>query len=331
MKKFALALLSAVTLAAAVGGARAQDKLLNVSYDPTREFYAEYNKGFAGYWENKTHRTVTVDQSHGGSGKQARAVIDGNGADVVTLSFPADIDAIEKAGLIKPGWGKKFAFHASPYTSTIVFVVRKGNPKGIQDWPDLIKPGVGVITPNPKTGGGARWNYLAAWGFAQKKYKSEAAAKDFVTKLYQNVVILDSGARGSTNSFVQREQGDVFISWENEAYLIANKLAPGKYEIITPSTSILAEAPVAVVDANVDAHGTRELATDYLNGLYSKEAQSLAAKYYYRPRITKGLSVEVKQFPKIPLFTIDYFGGWDKAQSTHFDDGGTFDQIFTKH
>ncbi len=209
-------------------------------------------------------------------------------------------------------------------------MVRKGNPKVIKDWDDLVKPGVGVITPNPRTGGGARWNYLAAWGYAQKKYKSEAAAKDFVTKLYQNVLVLDSGARGSTNTFVQREQGDVLLAWENEAFLITNKLAMGKYEIVTPSISIRAEAPVALVDANADAHGTRQLATDYLNGLYSKEAQALATRYYYRPAIGRGLTNELAQFPKIKLFDISYFGGWEKAQKTYFDDGGVFDQIFVK-
>lgn len=330
MKVTVIALVSAVLAMAAATGVHAQDKILNVSYDPTREFYADYNKGFAAYWLKKTGRQVTVEQSHGGSGKQARAVIDGNGADVVTLSFPADIDAIQKAGLIQPGWQKRLAYNSSPYSSTIVFVVRKGNPKGIHDWDDLVKPGIGVITPNPKTGGGARWNYLAAWGFALKKYKTEDAAKDFVTKLYQNVIILDSGARGSTNTFVQREQGDVLVAWENEAFLITDKLGVGKYEIVTPSVSIRAEAPVAVVDSNVDAHGTRTIATDYLNGLYSKEAQALATRYYYRPAIGRGLTTELAQFPKIKMFDISLFGGWEKAQKTHFDDGGVFDQIYAK-
>ena len=300
--------------------------LLNVSYDPTRELYTDYNKAFAQYWQKKTGDKVTVKQSHGGAGKQARAVIDGLEADVVTLALAYDIDAIADKGLIKPGWQKELPHNSSPYTSTIVFLVRKGNPKNIKSWDDLIKPGVAVITPNPKTSGGARWNYLAAWGFAlHQKGGNDAKAKEFVTKLFKNVPVLDSGARGSTNTFVQRGLGDVLLAWENEAFLAINELGPDKFDIITPPESILAEPPVTVVDKVADKHGTRKVAEEYLKYLYSDEGQKIAAKHYYRP-INPRIPTKLAKFKK--LYTIDKdFGGWQKAQKTHFSDNGIFDQI----
>jgi sulfate/thiosulfate-binding protein len=297
-------------------------KLLNVSYDPTRELYQEINAAFA----KKFGQPIQIDQSHGGSGKQARAVIDGLDADVVTLALAYDIDAIaDKGKLLPKTWQSRLPNNSTPYTSTIVFVVRKGNPKGIKDWDDLVKPGTIVITPNPKTSGGARWNYLAAWGWALKKYGSEDKAKEFIGKLYKNVPVLDSGARGSTTTFAQRKIGHVLIAWENEAYLLKKELGKDDFEIITPSLSILAEPPVAIVDRNVDRHGTRKAAEAYLQFLYSDEGQQIIAKNHYRPRNPKIAS----DLPKISLFTIDeLFGGWQKAQPKHFEDGGVFDQIY---
>lgn len=315
------------------GPAVAQVSILNVSYDPTRELYQEFNAAFAKHWKEKAGETVTIRQSHGGSGSQARSVIDGLDADVVTLALAFDVDALNKNGkLIPPDWQKRLPQNASPYTSTIVFLVRKGNPKGIKDWGDLGKPGVEVITPNPKTSGGARWNYLAAWGYALKQPGgNETAARDLVTRIYRNVKVLDSGARGSTTTFTQRGIGDVFISWENEAFLAVKELGADKLEIVTPSLSILAEPPVAVVDRVVDKRGTRKVATAYLEHLYSKEGQEIAARHFYRPRDPEVASKHAGQFAKVNLFTIDdVFGGWDKAQSTHFSDGGVFDQIYTK-
>jgi sulfate/thiosulfate-binding protein len=322
----------AAIVAFGVAPASAQEvTLLNVSYDPTRELYQEYNKAFATYWEAKEKQKVTIKQSHGGSGRQARAVIDGLEADVVTIALAGDIDEIASKGLLATDWQKKLPNNASPYTSTIVFLVRKGNPKGIKDWDDLAKPGVGVITPNPKTSGGARWNYLAAWGYSLGKNKNdEAKAKEFVKSIYKNVLVLDSGARGSTTTFVERGVGDVFISWENEAYLAIKELGPGKFEIVYPSVSILAEPPIAVVDKVVDKRGTRKVAEAYLNYWYTEESQEIAAKNFYRPRLEKVAKKYEKSFPKLNLFTIDaVFGGWAKAQKEHFSDGGTFDQIYT--
>jgi sulfate transport system substrate-binding protein len=305
--------------------------LLNVSYDPTRELYQEFNAAFAKYWQGKTGDVVVVNQSHGGSGKQARAVIDGLEADVVTLALAYDIDEIaQKAKLIPADWQKRLADNSSPYTSTIVLLVRKGNPKGIKDWDDLAKPGVSVITPNPKTSGGARWNYLAAWGYALRQPGGdEAKAKDFVARIYKNVPVLDSGARGSTTTFVERGIGDVFISWENEALLAVKELGKDKFEIVIPSVSILAEPPVTIVDKVVDKRGTREVAQAYLEYLYTEEGQKIAAKHYYRPRLASVAADYASQFPQVNLFTIDeVFGGWQKAQKTHFADGGTFDEIY---
>lgn len=304
-------------------------KLLNVSYDPTREFYAEFNKAFAKHYKATTGQKVSIDQSHGGSGKQARAVIDGLRADVVTLALAGDIDVIsQKSGLIAKDWQKRLPNSSAPYTSTIVFVVRKGNPKNIQDWDDLVKPGVNVITPNPKTSGGARWNYLAAWAYALKKYGSEAKAKDFITALYKNVPVLDTGARASTTTFAQRGIGDVFLSWENEAWLIQREF-PGLTKIIIPSLSILAEPTVAVVDKNAEKKGSTDAAKAYLEFLYSPEAQDIIGKNYYRPRDPAALAKYSARFPTLNLVTIDNdFGGWAKAQKTHFDDGGIFDQIY---
>jgi sulfate/thiosulfate-binding protein len=305
--------------------------LLNVSYDPTREFYQDYNAVFAKYWKEKSGVTVTVSQSHGGSGKQARSVIDGLQADVVTLALAYDIDAIaEKSGLIPRDWQKRMPSRSAPYTSTIVFLVRKGNPKKIKDWDDLVRPGLNVITPNPKTSGGARWNYLAAWGYALKKNNNDdAKARDFVARLFKNVPVLDSGARGATTTFVQRGIGDVLITWENEAFLAINELGKDKFEIVVPSVSILAEPPVAVVEVNAVKHGTAELAKAYLEYLYSEEGQEVAAKHFYRPRLQSIAGRHANQFPKLTLFTIDeVFGGWQKAQATHFADGGVFDQIY---
>ena len=323
-------------LAMTVGlGASAQAQknvtLLNVSYDPTRELYQEFNAAFAKYWQGKTGEVVTVNQSHGGSGKQARAVIDGLEADVVTLALAYDIDEIhQKAKRIPADWQKRLADNSSPYTSTIVLLVRKGNPKGIKDWDDLGKPGISVITPNPKTSGGARWNYLAAWGYALRQPGGdEAKAKDLVTRIFKNVPVLDSGARGSTTTFVERGIGDVFISWENEALLAVKELGKDKFEIIYPSVTILAEPPVTVVDKVVDKHGTRAVAQAYLEYLYTEEGQKIAAKHYYRPRQATVAQQYTEQFPRVNLFTIDeVFGGWEKAQKTHFADSGTFDQIY---
>jgi len=325
--------LIAIALGLALGGqAFADVNLLNVSYDPTRELYQEYNAAFAKHWKAKTGETVNIKAAHGGSGKQARAVIDGLDADVVTLALAYDVDEVAKAGLVAKDWQKKLPLNASPYTSTIVLLVRKGNPKGIKDWGDLAKPGVEVITPNPKTSGGARWNYLAAWAYAkQLPGGSDATAKDFVKTVYGNVKVLDSGARGSTTTFVERNIGDVLIAWENEAYLSLKELGPDKFEIVTPSVSILAEPPVAVVDKIVDKKGTRKVATEYLNYLYSPEGQDIAGKNYYRPTDAKVAAKYSKQFAKLKLITIDKeFGGWDKAQNAHFADGGSFDQIYVK-
>ena len=323
----------AVMLGAGVAHAQQQVTLLNVSYDPTRELYQEFNAAFAKYWKGKTGQVVTINQSHGGAAKQARAVIDGLEADVVTLALAYDIDAIhEKAGLIPADWQKRLPHNSSPYTSTIVFLVRKGNPKNINDWNDLIRPGVEVITPNPKTSGGARWNYLAAWAYALAQLGGDdASAKGFVTKIYKNVKVLDSGARGSTTTFVERGVGDVSISWENEAFLAIKQLGPGKFEIVVPSLSILAEPPVAVVDKVVDKRGTREIATEYLKFWNTPEAQEIAAKNYYRPRDPRVLAKYARKFVNVKLVTIDdVFGGWQKAQKTHFNDGGVFDQIYVK-
>lgn len=305
-------------------------ELLNVSYDPTRELYKAFNESFIKYWKNKSGQDVTVKQSHGGSGKQGRAVVDGLEADVVTLALAYDIDAVADKGLINTEWQKRLPNNSSPYTSTIVFLVRKGNPKNIKDWNDLAKPGVSVITPNPKTSGGARWNYLAAWGYALKQNNNdEKKAQEFVTKIFKNVPVLDSGARGSTTTFVERGIGDVFISWENEAYLVTNELGKDKFEIVVPSISILAEPPVTVVDKVVDKKGTREVAQAYLEYLYTDEGQEIAAQNYYRPRNEEIAKKYADKFEKVNLFTIDdVFGGWTKAQKTHFSDGGIFDQIY---
>jgi sulfate transport system substrate-binding protein len=329
-KKGFVLVITAVLLAA--GSLQAAEvTLLNVSYDPTRELYAEFNAAFAKEWQKKSGDTVTIQQSHGGSGKQARAVIDGLEADVVTLALAGDIDAIaDKAKLIPAEWQKRLPHNSSPYTSTIVFLVRKGNPKGIKDWNDLVRPGVSVITPNPKTSGGARWNYLAAWGYALKQNKGdEAKAKEFIAALFKNVPVLDSGARGSTTTFVQRGLGDVFISWENEAFLAIKEFGADKFEIVAPSLSILAEPPVTVVDKVVDKRGTRKVADAYLEYLYSPEGQEIAGRNFYRPRLEAAAKKYENQFPKVNLFTIDdVFGGWKKAQQTHFNDGGVFDQIY---
>jgi len=334
MKKSLILLL--VTLGVGLGITSAAAKsvaLLNVSYDPTRELYQDYNQVFAAYWKKQTGDDVTISQSHGGSGKQARAVIDGLQADVVTLGLPPDIDAIVKnAHLIDPNWETRLPENSSPYTSTIVLLVRKGNPKGVKDWDDLVKPGIEVVTPNPKTSGGARWNYLAAYGYALKANQGdEAKATAFVKALYANVKVLDTGARGSTVTFVERGQGDVLIAWENEALLSVNKLSPGQFEIVYPSQSILAEPPVAVVDANVDKHGTRAVAEAYLKYLYSPEGQDVAARNYYRPRDPGVLAKYASQFAGVKLFTVkDLFGDWTTTQKKHFGDGGIFDQIYGK-
>jgi len=310
--------------------AAAQVKLLNVSYDPTRELYQDFNGAFAKYWKGKSGQAVTIQQSHGGSGKQARSVIDGLEADVVTLALAYDVDAIANAGLIPRNWQTRLPNNSSPYTSTILFLVRKGNPKKIKDWDDLVRPGVAVISPNPKTSGGARWNYLAAWGYALKKYGSEAKAKDFVSRLYKNVPILDTGARGATVTFAERGIGDVLIAWENEALLAVREMGEkGELQVVAPSVSILAEPPVAVVDKVANKHKTAAVAKAYLEYLYTPEGQEIAAKHYYRPRNEAVAAKYAKQFPQVALFTIDQvFGGWAKAQKTHFDDGGVFDQIY---
>ncbi len=333
-RRRALALATAATLLAPSVWAQKPVSLLNVSYDPTRELYVEFNKAFAALWQKKTGEVLTVKQSHGGSGKQARSVIDGLEADVVTLALAYDIDVLNKnGGLIPADWQKRLPQNSSPYTSTIVFLVRKGNPKGIKDWDDLVKPGVSVVTPNPKTSGGARWNYLAAWGYALKKFGNDAAkAEKFVAHLFKNVPVLDSGARGSLLTFTERGVGDVFLSWENEAFLAVKELGPTKFEIVVPSLSILAEPPVTVVDKNVDRRGTRTVAQAYLEYLYTPEGQEIAASHYYRPRDAKVAAKHASTFNlKVNLFTIDdIFGGWSKAQAEHFNDGGSFDRIYTK-
>lgn len=325
----ALALAGAVL----VGHARPPPvTLLNVSYDPTRELYVEYNAAFAKHWKAKAGQEVTIKQSHGGSGKQARSIIDGLDADVATLALAGDTDALVKNGAwLAPDWQKRLPHNSSPYTSTIVLVVRQGNPKGIKDWDDLVKPGVSVITPNPKTSGGARWNYLAAWEFAKRKYGGDARAREFVGKLYANVPVLDAGARGSSITFSQRNQGDVFISWENEAYLLKKEFGD-RIEIVAPSVSILAEPAVTVVDRNVDRKGTRAVAEEYLSYLYSEEGQDIAGKHFYRPAVSqKAIAKYARQFPKLNLFSIDQaFGGWARADKDHFADGGSFDQIYTQ-
>ena len=332
--KFNFRKLLTVLLSAAVFSVAAQAadvKLLNVSYDPTRELYQDYNVAFAKHWKEKSGQSVEIQQSHGGSGKQARGVIDGLDADVVTLALAYDVDQLyQKAKLIPADWQSRLPNNSAPYTSTIIFLVRAGNPKGIKDWDDLIKPGVSLVSPNPKTSGGARWNYLAAWGYALKKYGSEDAAKDFLKKFYKNVAVLDTGARGATVSFAEREIGDVLIGWENEAYLSLKEYGSTTYEVVVPSVSILAEPPVSVVDKVAKKHGTEALATEYLQYLYSKEGQEIAAKNYYRPRDAEILAKYGKQFKTLGLFTIDeVFGGWNKAQNTHFADGGVFDQIYS--
>jgi sulfate/thiosulfate-binding protein len=326
---FALALIILLVGSAAHAAAVT---LLNVSYDPTRELYDEYNTAFAAYWKSKTGDTVSVKQSHGGSGKQARSVIDGLEADVVTLALAYDIDALAVQGdLIPANWQSRLPNNSAPYTSTIVFLVRKGNPKNIHDWADLVRPGISVITPSPKTSGGARWNYLAAWAWAlQQPGGNDAAAEAFVKKLYHNVPVLDSGARGATVTFVERGIGDVLLAWENEAYLAIKELGPAKFDIVAPSVSIVAEPPVSVVDQNVDQHHTRKVAEEYLKYLYSKQGQEIAAKHFYRPRDPAVAAQHATQFANIPrLVTIDaVFGGWARAQATHFADHGTFDRIY---
>lgn len=329
--KIIAALALALPLAAISNTSAADITLLNVSYDPTRELYQDFNAAFSKHWLEKTGDKVTVKTSHGGSGKQARAIIDGLDADVATLALAYDVDQLaEKAKLIPKDWQKRLPHNSSPYTSTIVLLVRKGNPKNIKDWDDLIKPGVSVITPNPKTSGGARWNYLAAWAFAQKKYgNDEAKTKEFVGKLLKNVPVLDTGARGSTTTFVERGIGDVLLAWENEAFLAQKELGVGRFEIVVPSLSILAEPPVTVVDKFAKKHGTEKVAKAYLDYLYTEEGQEIAAKNYYRPTLQSVASKYESQFPKVKLVTIDEaFGGWAKAQKVHFSDGGTFDRVY---
>lgn len=328
-RKCASVVLASLALAGPAAQA-ANVSLLNVSYDPTRELYEEYNKAFAAYWQKKTGDKVTIKQSHGGSGKQARTVIDGLPADVVTLALAGDINAIATTGKLLPvNWQSRLPHNASPYTSTIVFLVRKGNPKGIKDWGDLIKPGVAVITPNPKTSGGARWNYLAAWAWALKQPGgTEASAKEYTRKLFSHVPVLDTGARGATTTFVQRGIGDVLLAWENEAFLSIKELGPDKVEIVVPTLSILAEPPVAVVDKVALRRGTREMATEYLKYLYSPEGQEIIARNFYRPVDQQVAAKYAKAFPKLDLVTIQDFGGWAQAQKVHFADGGVFDQIY---
>lgn len=314
---------------AAARPAGAETTLLNVSYDPTRELYQDINQAFAQAWKSKTGEAVRINQSHGGSGKQARSVIDGLEADVVTLALAYDIDAIaEKAGLLSGDWQSRLPENSTPFTSTIVFLVRKGNPKHIRDWDDLVQPDVQIITPNPKTSGGARWNYLAAWGHAlAENGNDEAKAKDFVARLYHNVPVLDSGARGATTTFVQRGMGDVLLAWENEAILAVEELGKDQFELVVPSRSILAEPPVAVVDKVVDRHGTRAVAEAYLRFLYTAEGQELGARHHYRPRDAAVAARHAHEFPQVKLFSIEQLGGWQKVQQTHFSDGGVFDQI----
>jgi sulfate/thiosulfate-binding protein len=334
VKNSTLSFLLIATLAGVHAGAplEAQGavKLLNVSYDPTRELYQDFNAAFARHFKAQAKQDVTVQQSHGGSGKQARSVIDGLEADVVTLALAYDIDAVANSGLLPKNWQTRLPNNSAPYTSTIVFLVRKGNPKKIHDWDDLVRPGLSVITPNPKTSGGARWNYLAAWGYALGKYGNDAnKAKDFVRRLFQNVPILDTGARGSTVTFVERGIGDVLIAWENEALLAAREIGKGKFDIVSPSVSILAEPPVTVVDKVANKHKTAAVAKAYLEYLYTPEGQEIAAKHYYRPRNPAVAAKYAAQFPQLKLFTIDQlFGGWSKAQPAHFADGGVFDQIY---
>ncbi len=327
LRRFTIAALLTIT---AAGYALADVTLLNASYDPTRELYQEFNGAFARYWQSRTGEAVTIRQSHAGSGKQARAVIDGLSADVVTLALAYDIDAIAARGRLLANWQTRLPHNASPYTSTIVFLVRKGNPKQIRDWSDLVKPGVEIITPNPKTSGGARWNYLAAWGYALKQPgATDAKARDFVGKLYRNVKVLDSGARAATTTFAERGIGDVLITWENEAWLAAKELDPNKFQIVTPSVSILAEPPVSVVDKVVDKRGTRKVATAYLEYLYSPAGQEIIARHYYRPVDQAVLAKHAGQFTTLKLFTVgELFGGWQKVQKTHFSDGAIFDQIY---
>jgi len=323
--------LLALLLAVGVSNAAFAKDFLNVSYDPTRELYQEYNVAFAKYWKAKGGEEISFKQSHGGSGKQGRSVIDGLEADVVTLALAYDIDAIAQRGLIAENWQKRLPNNASPYTSTIVFLVRKGNPKKIKDWNDIVKAGVEVVTPNPKTSGGARWNYLAAWGYALRQPKANAdSAQKFVKQLFQNVKVLDSGARGSLTTFAERGIGDVLLAWENEAYLAVKELGPDKFEIVTPSVSILAEPPVAVVDKYAKKHGTTQIANAYLQYLYSPEGQEIAGRNYYRPTDPKIAAKYASQFAPVKLFTVKDFGGWSTAQQAHFADGGIFDQIYTK-
>ncbi|HEY4127195.1 MAG TPA: sulfate ABC transporter substrate-binding protein [Gammaproteobacteria bacterium] len=347
LRTLALSALSFIAFGLSLQARAGSQELLNVSYDPTREFYEAFNKSFTADWKARTGQDVVIHQSHDGSGKQARAVIDGLDADVVTLALAYDVDAIAQSKLIAPDWQQRLPDDSAPYTSTIVFLVRKGNPKGIHDWADLIKPGVQVITPNPKTSGGARWNYLAAWGAvldkelgdvkvlkdpksAAKVAAAQAKARAYVTELYKHVPVLDSGARGATNTFVQRGMGDVLIAWENEAFLAINELGPDKFEIVAPSVSVLAQPPVAVVDSNVERHGTRAIAEAYLKYLYSSVGQKLIAANYYRPVSPQYADPkDLARFPKLKLFTIDAFGGWIQAQKTHFADGGVFDEIYS--
>ena len=332
MSMYRRILLAAAAAVALSGPAFSDTTLMNVSYDPTRELYQDINAAFAQQWEASAKEKVTVKQSHGGSGKQARAVIDGLDADVVTLALAYDIDEIAARGRLLPAnWQKRLPNNSAPYTSTIVFLVRKGNPKGIKDWDDIVRPGIAIITPNPKTSGGARWNYLAAWAYSLKKHgKDEAKAKDFVSRVYRNVPVLDSGARGSTTTFVERGIGDVLLAWENEAFLAVKELGPDKFQIVVPSLSILAEPPVALVDKVVDRRKTRKAAQAYLDFLYTDEAQDLIGKHFYRPVGAKAAARYAAQFPKVTLVTVDeVFGGWQAAQKTHFADGGVFDQIFT--
>jgi sulfate/thiosulfate-binding protein len=327
--KFALALGLA---AASSAHAQTSVQLLNVSYDPTREFYVEFNQAFAKFWKDKSGQVVSVKQSHGGSGKQARSIIDGLDADVATLALAGDTEALVKnGGWVKPGWQKRLPHNASPYNSTVVLVVRQGNPKGIKDWDDLAKPAISVITANPKTSGGARWNYLAAWEYGKRKFGDDAKAREFVAKIYGNVPVLDTGARGSTITFAQRNQGDVLIAWENEAYLL-DKEFRAKFDVVVPSVSILAEPAVTVVDRNVDRKGSRAVAEEYLKYLYSEQGQDLIGKHFYRPAASKIAQAKyAKQFPKLNLFTVDQaFGGWAAADKAHFADGGSFDQIYTR-
>ena len=330
--RIGFAVLALAALASVAAPVNAQAHLLNVSYDPTREFYEEYNRLFQQHWKATTGQDVEINQSHGGSGKQARAVIDGLEADVVTLALGYDIEAIASRGLLDPQWQSKLPNNSTPYTSTIVFLVRQGNPQHIKDWPDLIRPGVKVITPNPKTSGGARWNYLAAWGYALRaSHNNEDAAREYMRKLFANVPVLDTGARGATTTFVQRGVGDVLIAWENEALLALKEFGADKFEIVVPSATILAEPPVAVVDKVARRHGTEKVSRAYLEYLYSPEAQELAAKYFYRPRLKSVADKYASVFPKVNTFTVvEGCGGWQNAQAKHFSDGGTFDQIYGK-